>query len=136
MSTEPSAFFFSSIREDLTVPSNSLAQLQTFGLNAANHEFLWRQALLWGSAHFSPAVPTPPASNLVLSAMRVLLRHRGTKLHIGAKPEDWVEREQAQDYKHVASAIQAAQQHLSKSALEVLIAFEDPRYDISLPLQP
>ena len=66
--------------------------------------------------------------------MRVLLRNRATKLYAGPDPESWVKRDEAMDYKHTSLAIQAAQDLQPKTNLEVLLTFDDPRYDISLPL--
>jgi hypothetical protein len=66
--------------------------------------------------------------------MRVLLRNRATKLYAGPDPETWVIRDQARDYKHTSLAIQAAQELHPKTNLEVLLTFDDPRFDISLPL--
>jgi hypothetical protein len=66
--------------------------------------------------------------------MRVLLRHRQSKLYVGREPDPWVHRDHAQDYNHVSSALQAALEHPSKPDLEILLSFEDPRFDISLTL--
>jgi hypothetical protein len=66
--------------------------------------------------------------------MRVLLRHRCSKMYVGRQSEAWVHRDDAQNYDHVFSAIEAAQELPAKSELEVLLCFDDPRYDITLPI--
>lgn len=65
--------------------------------------------------------------------MRVLLRHRETKLYVGREPLEWVTSDKAQTYNNVPSAIQAALQHPAQSQLEIFLSYDDPRYDIVLP---
>lgn len=55
-------------------------------------------------------------------------------MYVGSKPEAWVNVDQAKDYKSTALAVQAAIQIRPQADLEVILSFDDPRYDIALPL--
>jgi hypothetical protein len=68
--------------------------------------------------------------------MRVLLRHRETKLYVGRPPQAWATSDKAQNYNNVPTAFQAALHHPAKLHLEIFLSYDDPRYDITLPVSP
>lgn len=65
--------------------------------------------------------------------MRVLLRDAMTGLYF-SEPEMWTaETEKAQTFKHSADAMNTAREQRVQRA-EVVLAFEEPDYTVSLPL--
>ncbi|HWX19428.1 MAG TPA: hypothetical protein VN578_05930 [Candidatus Binatia bacterium] len=65
--------------------------------------------------------------------MRVLLRNATTGLYF-REPLDWTaETEKAQSFKHSAEAMNLARQHSVREA-EVVLAFDESRYAVALPL--
>jgi hypothetical protein len=66
--------------------------------------------------------------------MRVLLRHRQTG-RLFVSPDRWTENaEAAQDFSSATRAIAYALDR-GMTDVEVLLAFEDPRYNIQFPLR-
>ncbi len=65
--------------------------------------------------------------------MRVLLRDARTGLYF-QEPENWTtETEKAQSFRHSAEAMNTARQKRVQQA-EVILAFEESAYTVSLPL--
>jgi len=65
--------------------------------------------------------------------MRILLRDLDTGLYF-REPEQWTaETERAQTFRHSAEAMDLARAEKVQNA-EVVLAFEEPRYSVALPL--
>ena len=65
--------------------------------------------------------------------MRIFLRDANTGLYF-REPQGWTaETEKAQTFKHSAEAMDLAREH-GVSHAEVILAFEESRYTVALPL--